>query len=87
MATVVTSSGAQGVTITGTGYTGTRAVVTVQFTSTDNRRRYVETHHVPVVGGAINYVVPMAFSGGTVVARAFHPTTNVLDGTSTNQAV
>jgi hypothetical protein len=65
-------------TITGTGYAGTEIVLSIGFTATDNKRRYIEAYRIPVVAGAINYDVPVAFTSGTVVIKATDNTGAVL---------
>lgn len=85
MATISTAVNGTAVTVTGSGYTGTHVPLAVAFTSTDGKRRTLETHAAPVSGGAINYNVPV-LPGGSVVVKAVDLTTvSVL--ASTTQAV
>jgi hypothetical protein len=56
-------------TITGTGYAGSELVLSIGFTATDNKRRYIESYRIPVVAGAISYAVPVPFGSGTVTIK------------------
>lgn len=74
------------ITVTGSGYSGSQAVVSVSFTSTDGKRHHNEMVVVPVAGGAINAPIKLAYAGGTAVVKTFDGT-YVPQATSSNQAV
>lgn len=79
MATLTALGGAGVVTLTGTGYTGSEAVVTVAYTATG--RRFNEMRRVPVVAGAISAVLTVPFAG-SVTARAVDPAAGTVQATT-----
>lgn len=87
MAGTVSASVSGGtITVTGSGYSGSKAVVSVSFTSTDGKRKHNEMAVIDVSAGAINHPYKFPYASGTAVVKTFD-SSYAVQATSSNQAV
>lgn len=89
MATLSGSVGGGVVTLTGTGYTpGATIGLSVAFTATDGRRRYVETYQTVIDGsGNLSFSIPIKHASGSMTISALTFGTGTILVSSSAQAV